>query len=1389
MALINAFSDDTLEPARDTPSPHDDERWSDAHEAFETDDDRITHEPPIPEEDEDLTITPPKSTDTSKAHDVHTVSPNAPDSATLHTHEEEQEQDNQSVQSVPIVQVTEPSSPPPPMSSYSASSVFMHSPATSLAPSTTTPSTTSRDRRRSIIIDNRASNRISGFFSSLIHRREPTTPTRETPPPPPEPPKPPPRTSSRASSPLPSRPATPPPTLPPPSLRDLGLTLSTMTAHLSPSHFSSPPSSGAYLSPNYLLLCHAQGLDVLPLSSPPAIQPYTLIRRVPFKSVVVMEHRGVLVAIAGRRDGVRVYALDEVKKAIEWRMDVEVRRERERARREEAKRAVSASHDVHKKPVNGKDARLSIFPPTPTKTSRRASISTIEPTIPSPGIPRTPTVRRPKPSATTPQTPAGPPPAYSPSLRHRTSHLNISPDTARARTTSVNDVLAGTNRRRFSDDMEHEDTSDAKGDWASSDDEAINPVAAPSGSQALDERTSTNAVGSSTPPVSSVAGSRLDVPRPTTSAPQSRRHRPANLDLSLTRASSSNTTSAPAPPPSPTPTLLTLRQALLATPGSANTVPPSRASDRHDEPDGDDDEEGEMGISAPATPTRERISLAEALLESRLPDAAPVGSRRPQEAILLSTVASGDEEAPGSPRSSESHSNFSATRRTGSDLSSRRRRRWSVLDGIFTPSSSHASQSSIHTVAETTSRPPVPADPPPPMPQMRERTLSRSHSTRLPPPSSTASTRSPPSPRPSTAPGPPRREQTMPIPAVPSLPSRFIPRILTNALSSRRSEDRVPPSARPPIEIPRSSATTTAGQTPAPKLEYVKLPGTKGSVMVKAVETSRKSFLAILCGENGEKVELFAGTYRTALGLSRTFILPDSPRSLELQLQGDDLVEVFLVFSQNVFGLEPATVRVREVRIGRAERRAARRRVREGNRSTDPTGDPQGIDADADGTAANEEDIPVNVSIGIAVVPSSPHVDDNRDDQEPMISMSHPSPDPSVVPTLISDTPTNNETANATDELLAMAVASASPYTTFQQLTFAPMFPLAAIADDYVIPPTYPSFIEYRTQYEPNVDGEPKIDLSQVQFSPPGLPVPIPAPPSKWYYRDPKGIVHGPWKATLMQAWYQDGLLPPELPVRREEDPEYTLLKDLRLQCIDPTHPFRSSPPPPTHSPVPVPLDESKPLLQPISLLKQPKHFGPPALFYSTRGGHSTAIVDARGRSVLKSRFVWTPDESEGDLGQPRLGDVKRLEAFDVQDRAVLVAMRQGGLEAVDFGDALLKPADFSRTVYPSFNPPLSSINRRGTFIWKIGNPLAASASPVTGLPNKFPAHRLQPKKQSTGPAKSPGRSDFYPSGLGDTDINSDEEILFIARRNDEIFMCERRTGSFRILRLALSES
>ena len=153
---------------------------------------------------------------------------------------------------------------------------------------------------------------------------------------------------------------------------------------------------------------------------------------------------------------------------------------------------------------------------------------------------------------------------------------------------------------------------------------------------------------------------------------------------------------------------------------------------------------------------------------------------------------------------------------------------------------------------------------------------------------------------------------------------------------------------------------------------------------------------------------------------------------------------------------------------------------------------------------------------------------------------------------------------------------------------------------------------------------------------------------------------------------------------------------------------------------------------------------------------------------------MWSPDDPSED----RMGDVKRLEAFDVKDRSVLVAMRQGGLEVVDLRDALLRPADESRTALPQFNPAMSSVNRRAPFVWKIGTPISTSPSSSATLPV-----RPRPtKKQSSGPARSPvGRSDF---SLGDSGPDCQEEVLFLGRKDDEIYLCERNAGSFRILRL-----
>lgn len=206
------------------------------------------------------------------------------------------------------------------------------------------------------------------------------------------------------------------------------------------------------------------------------------------------------------------------------------------------------------------------------------------------------------------------------------------------------------------------------------------------------------------------------------------------------------------------------------------------------------------------------------------------------------------------------------------------------------------------------------------------------------------------------------------------------------------------------------------------------------------------------------------------------------------------------MFGQNVFGLEPATVRVREVRIGRAERRAARRRAREIRTGTADV-------FDTDGAPADDEDTNVSLNIGVSVAAGADPVVSTADSSTP-VSAPATARTPEAPYTPTADGTSASALAHA-EELIALATAQMGPYTTFQQLTFAPNFPLASIADEYIIPPTYPDFLDYRAEYEPEINGSNNVDLAQIQFSPPGLPVPTPSPPSKWFYRDPKGVIHG----------------------------------------------------------------------------------------------------------------------------------------------------------------------------------------------------------------------------------------------------------------------------------------
>lgn len=576
---------------------------------------------------------------------------------------------------------------------------------------------------------------------------------------------------------------TPPPPLPPPTLQELGLSLSAITASLSPSHFSTPPSSGAFLSPHYLLLCHTQGLDVLPLVSPPALQPYALVRRVNFKSVVVMEQRGVLVAIAGRRDGVRVYALQEVKKAIEWRIDAEIKREREKLRRETVKKALVRLNDSQDFSDKFRKASLSTPPPGESDHVRanilrkRSHHALPVPVVPPPVplIPRSATPRTPRkrnPSMQIPPSPFGRPPPYTPSesnarpLQSRPSYVSLR--------SPIGDI--------FSSPEELRAQGDRKAEWVeSSDDDAIDVVAAGSSGSHLDERTSatlaSNRVLTSSPIVTQAEISVRNSTGPL------RRRRPSNLDLSLTCPNT-----IPASEPSPVPTLLSLRQALIQ---PTNLETPFMEVD---------DEEGDVDG---------HISLAQALIESRIPDLPPIGTRHPQEPILIapSLVPRSATTEPLSLRAA--HGNYDSISRSINS----RRRRWSVM--ISSPS-----ETPHDHLLPTPTRP-----------------LTASSSDRLP----RSPSRPPIDPSPST---PPELSSLPDLPSIqpplPSRSSRFLPRIL-DALQGRRSDERF----SLPIQSPTESGeglkwTNGTSQTPPPKLEYVKLPGTKGALLIKAVETAKK---------------------------------------------------------------------------------------------------------------------------------------------------------------------------------------------------------------------------------------------------------------------------------------------------------------------------------------------------------------------------------------------------------------------------------------------------------------------------------------------------------------------------------------------------------------------
>ncbi|BGP36622.1 hypothetical protein JCM10449v2_000523 [Rhodotorula kratochvilovae] len=411
----------------------------------------------------------------------------------------------------------------------------------------------------------------------------------------------------------------------------------------------------------------------------------------------------------------------------------------------------------------------------------------------------------------------------------------------------------------------------------------------------------------------------------------------------------------------------------------------------------------------------------------------------------------------------------------------------------------------------------------------------------------------------------------------------------TNSLHRDATPTIAPASQAPPDAHPANSSSP---------LEYVKLARTKGARMLRAIETKKRTYLAVLCGEEAERIELFTGSRSISLSLNRTFVLPETPRTIEFQLQGDDLVDIYLVYPESIFALEPATVRVREVGVGRTERRARRERERRMRTLAATTTAPlpaEGEEADdvrspnlhlalhpadparqeQEGQESDAADVPEGEGVAVPLDPRS------RSPSPSPLPDAAPAPSADLPPPPDYDLPSRDRTqSNSTtnSHLQAQqpaeparaplpsssstAARSKLPYSTFQQLPFVPPVPSSVLSSAWTIPPLYSDVV---------AGGSPAPSQSSEDEQP-----------------QPSITVTGA-NGIVSEARERVGA-----------------------------------------APAPLQTQYDIPLLSPVSLLGGAaiRQNGPPGLFFVSKGQTISGIVTADGKSIIKRPLIWSQDPS-----------------------------------------------------------------------------------------------------------------------------------------------------------------
>ncbi|WAQ83331.1 hypothetical protein PtA15_3A700 [Puccinia triticina] len=499
------------------------------------------------------------------------------------------------------------------------------------------------------------------------------------------------------------------------------------------------------------------------------------------------------------------------------------------------------------------------------------------------------------------------------------------------------------------------------------------------------------------------------------------------------------------------------------------------------------------------------------------------------------------------------------------------------------------------------------------------------------------------------------------------------------AMAGSRAEFEDQPRERLATHFHGQNAAESAKTSPHPAtlgapLEYVKLARTKGAKLLRAYETRRRTYLAVLCGESSERIELFTGSKNISLSLNRTFVLPETPRTIEFQMQGDDLVDIYLVYDESVFALEPATVRVREVGIGRNERRAARRERERAARDLASINMRPAVTATgADGAAAANPGRgymtdPATESLIEAVgAPARTTVSASPSTVDDGLTLSAPVPSSSFRQASVAHTSNiaggwgsheNPGGGSSGGHPGAAKVPNLWPYTTFQQLQFIPPLPPSVLASTFVIPPTYEAVVTasggpkaVQGSLAPP-DEDPARTLSPINVVEPeseDLTIPLNLAAGGSEAGSSAGVSGGSAKIHAGG----DG---------SEGDMELSDVGDTTVTIETSGRQAHQA----AANPTPQTILADGPLLSPISLLSNPasRQIGPPGLFLVTRGKKVTSIVDCDGRSVMKKPFIWMNDKHAKPSGPPPETGGGQQQAFRIE--VVLIDERRTVLVGLD---------------------------------------------------------------------------------------------------------------------------